>query len=101
MTSTEIHAMADQELDVAIFRELWTDGWKPDQPFCVSLDACHEAEKRLAETGLKVKFVLAFELVAHNAWCRNPSKRMGFRWCKYHAPARERAEAILLAIQEA
>ena len=60
------------------------------------LDACHAAEERLREKGNGWKFFKALE----RATMVMGLNRETYLWRIAHASARQRAEAILMAVQE-
>jgi len=102
MNADEIQALPDADLDAVIWATLapWPSGFlKGDFVFCDSLDHCHVAEERLKEMGLATAFTVQLYLVAVEAQ-KADSRRHPVRWYEVHASARERAEAILAAVQK-
>ena len=127
MKPAEIQKMGERELDAAITDWLREDGDNRRCPacgwpyakdaahgcipancsmrpvpkhgrwqFCASLDACHAAEERLREKGNGWKFFKALE----RATMVMGLNRETYLWRIAHASARQRAEAILMAVQE-
>ena len=113
MKPAEIQKMGERELDAAIALAL---GWKrgkleewyspsEDSPafsgpldYHFSLDACYIAEERLKEMGLLPRWVEAMFVVIDP----EPSATSATDALAQiaHASARQRAEAILMAVQE-
>jgi len=129
MNQAEIQKMGERELDAAITDWLREDGDNRRCPacgwpyakdaahgcipancsmrpvpkhgrwrFCASLDACHAAEERLKEMGLLPRWVEAMFVVIDP----DPSATSATDALAQiaHASARQRAEAILMAVQE-
>jgi len=65
-----------------------------------SLDACHATENRLVEMGLAADYLLCVVDVARRASAED-NMRHPLRWYEVHATARQRAEAIYMALQKA
>lgn len=106
MTLDEIQKMSDRQVNAAIAEKVeWPHlpgrGWRVREGSfyyydpTISLDACHAAEQRLGKMGAGVDVLTAIESVL-----RQDGEPCNMDWCKYSATARQRAEAILLAVQD-
>ncbi len=90
MTADEIHALADEELDGLLHGAL-DSNMPSSMSFCESLDLCHAAEEQLKKMGLLRAFGICLynDQFATDCDCGELA----------HASARQRAEAILVAMQ--
>ena len=101
MTHDEIQKMVGHKLDATIqrgFMDPIPHGMVPATiapSYHDDLNACHAAEERLKEMGLTEQFKAALEDTIHHDGSYDESYDMD--WCKIHAPADQRARAILLA----
>jgi len=111
MTLDEIRKMPGRGLDKAIQRALFgpfplgTIPASPAKLYHKDLNACREAEGRLAEMGLKTEFVQAliriipFPAIAPHDLDESMRGVAEAWFDRIHATARQRAEAILAAVQ--
>ena len=121
MTLDEIQKMPGRDVDAAIAEQVMGTPvqWVGGNPvigrgargeqitplyYHKRLDDCHDAEERLKEMGLRKQWIAAFDALipapskdGREEWVDGILRSM---WEKRHATARQRAEAILLAVQE-
>ncbi len=99
MTLDEIQKMTHREVDQAIEAAFPKGTFESDVCFTKVLDDCHAAEERVFILGKGVAWVEALRtalLPNMNGWNFDGAHVIILA----HAPARQRAEAILLAVQE-